>query len=51
MIFTIDNTLNILYDRRCDRVRALGRHDPIWMFIVHTVGITSTACICNGRQC
>ena len=31
-------------------MRALGRHHPIWMFDVMTVGINSSACICNGRR-
>jgi len=31
-------------------VRALGRHHPLWMFDVKTVGIISSACICDGRR-
>ena len=50
LILTISKTSNISYDRRRDRVRAWGRHHPIWMFDVNTVGIISSACICNGRQ-
>jgi hypothetical protein len=50
LILTIRKTSNISYDRRRDRVRALGRHHPIWMFDVKTVGIISSACICNGRR-
>jgi len=50
LILTIRKTSNISYDRRHDRVRALGRHHPIWMFDVKTVGIISSACICNGRR-
>jgi hypothetical protein len=49
LILTIRNTSNISYDRRLDRVRALGRHIPIWMFDVKTAGIISSACICTGR--
>jgi len=50
LILTISKTFNISYDRRRDRVSALGRHHPIWMINVKTVGIISSACICNGRQ-
>jgi hypothetical protein len=31
-------------------VRAVGWPHPIWMFDVKTVGIISSACICNGRR-
>jgi len=37
LILTISKTSNISYDRRCDRVRALGRHHPIWYFDDKTV--------------
>jgi len=50
MILTIRKTSNILSDRKPDRVRALGRHHPIWMFDVMTEGIISSAFLCNGRQ-
>jgi len=50
LILTMRKTLNILYDRRGVRVRALMRHHPIWLFNVRTVGIISSACICNGRR-
>jgi len=50
LILMIRKTLNISYDRRHDRVSALGRHHPIWMFDVKTVGIISFACLCNGRR-
>ena len=49
LILTISKTSNISYDRRGDRVRALGRHHLIWIFDVKTVGIISSASICNGR--
>jgi len=50
MILTIRKTWNISYDPRCDRVRPLGRHHPIWMFDVKTVAIISSAYICNSRR-
>jgi hypothetical protein len=50
LILTIRKTSNISYNRRLDRVRALGTHHLIWMFDVKTVGIISPACICNGRR-
>jgi hypothetical protein len=46
----ISKTFNILYDRRCDRVRALGSHHPIWWFDTNSVGIISSAGICKGRR-
>ena len=50
LILTIIKTSNISYDWTRVRVKALGSHYPIWMFDVKTVGILSTACICNGRR-
>jgi len=50
LILTISKTSNISYDRRRDRVRAMGRHHLIWMFDVKTEGIFSSACICNRRR-
>jgi hypothetical protein len=46
----IRNTLNISDDWSRDRVTAVGRHHPIWIFDVKTVGIISFACRCNGRR-
>jgi len=48
-LLLILTTSNISYDQRRDRVRALGRHHPIWMLDLKNVGILSSACICNGR--
>jgi len=50
MLLLILTTWNTSYDRRRDRVSALGRHHPIWMFDFEKVGILSSACICNGRR-
>ena len=50
LILIISKTSNISYGQRRHGVRALGRHHPIWMFDVKTLGIISSACICNGRQ-
>jgi len=49
LILRISKTSNISYDWRRERVWALGRHHPIWMFQVKTVGIICSACICDGR--
>ena len=50
LILTNSKTLNISYDQRRDRPRALGRHHPIWMFTIDTVGIVSSVWICNSRR-
>jgi hypothetical protein len=50
LILMISKTANIWYDQRGDRVRALGRHHPIWIFDVKTVRIIFSACICNSRR-
>jgi len=50
MLLLILTTSNISYDWRRDRVRALGRHRPIWMFDFKKVDILSSSCICNGRR-
>jgi hypothetical protein len=47
---TIRKTSNMSYNRRRDWVRAVERHHPICLFKVKTVGIISSACICNGRR-
>jgi len=49
LILTITKTSNSSYDWSRLRVKTLGRHYPTWMFDVKTVGIMSSASICNGR--
>jgi len=50
LILTISNTLNISCDRSHVRVRALGRHIPIYIFNIKKIGIISSASICNSRR-
>jgi len=49
-LLLILTTSNISYDWWRDRVRALGRYHPIWMFDFQKVGILSSACKCNSRR-
>jgi len=49
LILTISMTSNISYKQRGLWVKALGRHYPIWMFDVKSIGIVSSACIYKGR--
>jgi hypothetical protein len=42
--------VNNLYDQSHARVRALGRHSPIYISHIENVGIISSTNICNGRQ-
>ena len=43
LILKFSKNSNIVCDWRCDMVRALGRHHPIWMFDAGTVGMIASA--------
>jgi len=50
LILEISKTSIISYDRSRERESAEGMHHRIWMFDVKTVGMISSAFLCNGRQ-
>jgi hypothetical protein len=49
LILRMTNTANSSYSRGRNRVGAAGRNSAIVMLDVETIGIISSACICDGR--